>query len=105
MAKIVIKKRVELGFLGEEYEKDYLEFSSLPLSEYEKLLDQLEGVQEDNRKSLQLIKDILESRFLSGKFQDEEVVKEDLQQFDLETLTRCFELFTGRRTDENLEKA
>ena len=99
MANIVIKKRIELGFLGKEYEKDFLEFSSLSLAEYEAILGEMETIQEDNLKALKFIQSILEKRFLSGSFQNEAVNKEDLKQFDLETLTRCFELFTGRKTD------
>lgn len=99
MAKIVIKKKISLEFLGEDYKDDYLVFKSLSVSEYEGLLDKLEAVKEDGKKSLQFISEILDKQFLEGQFQNEKVEKQDLKDFDLETLTQCFELFTGRRTD------
>lgn len=41
MSKIVIKKHVSLAFLGEEYKDAELVFRSIPLSEYDKLMDDL----------------------------------------------------------------
>lgn len=98
MAKIVIKKRVGLDFLGEEYKDSYLEFKSLSLAEYQKLLDELKDIEEGSQ-SLSKILSILEDQFIVGKFQGEDVSKEDLKQFDIETMTKCFELFTGQQTD------
>lgn len=104
MATIIIKKRVTLEFLGEEYKDSYLEFKSLSLAEFEKLLVKLEPNQDNNKESIKLIAKVLEDQFISGKFLAEDVVKEDIRQFDLETLTRSFELFTGQRTDPKVEK-
>lgn len=99
MAIIVIRKKITLDFLGDEYKDDYLVFKALPLAEYEKLLSSLEDVTDDGKKSLQFIAKVLEDQYIEGKFQNEDVSKDDLKQFDLETLTRCFELFTGRTPD------
>lgn len=99
MANIVIKKRVDLDFLGKEYEGSYLIFKSLSLAEYEKLLDKLQDVGEDGKKSLALVLEVLTKQYIEGKFKGEDVAKEDLNQFDLETMTKCFELFTGQQTD------
>lgn len=38
MSKIVIKKRVSLAFLGDEYKEAELVFKSIPLSDYDKFI-------------------------------------------------------------------
>jgi hypothetical protein len=96
MAKISIEKKITLEFLGEKYKDDYLVFSSIALREYEKLLPELEAAGDNGQKSLAIIKKVLEDHFIEGKFQNEDVIKDDLADFDLETLTHCFELFTGQ---------
>lgn len=97
MAKIVIKKRVSLDFLGEDYKDSYLMFKSMPISAYEKVIDDF--AEADNKTSLKLTLKILEDNFVEGKFLGEDVVKEDLNQFDIETLVACLELFTGQKQD------
>lgn len=97
MANIVIKKKVSLEFLGEDYADSYLEFKSMPISAYEKLMEELEKVGSDNKESLKITLRILEDNFIGGKFLEEEVKKEDLVQFDIETLVNCLEYFTGQR--------
>lgn len=94
--KIVIKKQIGLEFLGEAYKDSYLTFRTMPLREYEEILPTIEAIGEDGKKSLNLIKTVLEDHFIEGKFEGEAVAKEDLQEFDLDTLTRCFQLFTGQ---------
>lgn len=97
MANIVIKKRVGLDFLGKDYADSYLEFKSISISEYEKLVGEMEDL--DNVQSVKKTVDILKSHFLDGKFQGETVNKEDLDQFDVQTLVTCLEYFTGQKTD------
>lgn len=104
MATIIIKKRVDLDFLGKDYEDSFLEFKSLSIAEYEKVLDDLNTVGEDNKAAVRLVLSILEKQFLGGSFLGEDVQKEDLKQFDLETMTKCFERFTGQQTDPKASK-
>lgn len=94
--KILIKKKITLEFLGDEYKDDYLTFASMPLKEYEAILPTLETVTGDGKKSFDLIKATLESHFIEGKFQNQDVTKEDLSDFDLNTLIKCFQSFTGQ---------
>lgn len=96
MATIVIKKKVSLEFLGEDYKDSYLTFKSMPISAYEKLMEELEKVGTDNKESLKITLRILEDNFIEGQFNGEEVKKEDLVQFDIETLVNCLEYFTGQ---------
>lgn len=94
--KIVIKKQISLEFLGEAFKDSYLTFRTMPLREYEELLPTIEGIGDDGKKSLNLIKKVLEEHFIEGKFENQEVTKDDLQEFDLDTLTKCFQMFTGQ---------
>ena len=96
MAKIVIRKKVTLEFLGDEYKDDYLVFKSMPLRDYESLLPELDKAQDDGKASVAIIRRVLEDNFIDGSFQGEAVIKENLADFDLPTLTKCFEVFTGQ---------
>lgn len=97
MAKIVIKNKITLEFLGEEYKDSYLEFKSMSISEYEGLLDQLNT--DDNKESLKVTVKVLTDHFIDGKFLGEKVEAADLVQFDIQTLITCLEYFTGQKND------
>lgn len=103
MAKIIIKKTVKLDFLGDEYKESYLTFKAIPIKDYEKIIEDIEKLQEDNKGSLNYIREVVPTYFLDGKFQDEDVVKEDLDDFDQETYLQIFQRITGQRQDENLD--
>lgn len=99
MAKIVIKKRVELGFLGDDYSDSYLIFRSIPVVEYSDIIKKAEAAN-DNQESMTYIIETLEKYFLSGSFQKENVAKEDIKQFDGDTILKCFESLTGQVATE-----
>lgn len=96
MAKIVIKKTIDLDFLGEEYKGSFLTFKAIPIGEFKKLTA---SVPEDGAKAVELILNVLKDKFVVGKFQGEDVAKEDLDQLDVETTTECFKLLTGQKLD------
>lgn len=98
MAEIIIKKKVTLEFLGEEYKDSYLTFKSIPIGEYEELIAKVDKVEED--KSMSEIMRILENYFVEGLFDGQKVNKEDVSQFDGETILKCFEALTGQKTVE-----
>lgn len=97
MAKIVIKRRVSLDFLGDDYKDSYLEFSSMNIKEYSDYFADAKKL--DEIKSMTLIMDALKRHFLSGKFLDQDVVADDLEQFDPQTLLKAFSNFTGATPD------
>lgn len=99
MANIVIKKKVSLEFLGEDYKDSYLTFKSMPISAYEKLLEELEKIDGNNKESLKVTLNILTENFVEGSFLEQDVTKDDLKQFDIQTLVTCLEMFTGQRQD------
>lgn len=98
MADIIIKKRVDLGFLGEDYKDSYITFRSIPVSEYEDLVKQVDSVEES--KSLPEIIKILEKYFVDGLFEGQKLAKDDIKQFDGETTIKFFETLTGQKTVE-----
>jgi hypothetical protein len=69
MSKLVIKKRVSLEFLGEDYKDAFIVFRSIPLAEYEQISKQLPTT---NKRftQLQQLKD-------SGEVSDEEQAEYD----------------------------
>lgn len=95
MAKILIPKRVSLEFLGEEFKDSYLIFKAMAWHEYERMLPEVEA-NDDNIKSANTIKEAILKHFIEGKFKGEAVEKEDLLEFDIDTLTKCFEVLTGQ---------
>lgn len=100
---IVIKKRVSLEFLGEEYREAYLVFRAIPAIDFDEVGTRLNEVEKDNASSVKIVLDVLKTYFLSGKFPDDagltDVNKEDLDGLDPISLTKCFQIFTGQEID------
>jgi len=103
MAKIIIERKVSLAFLGQKYKDSYLLFQAIPVGEYEKYLDKISDNKDDNKKSIRLVLQTLKTHFLGGKFSGEngleDIDKEDLEQFDGETIIHAFQALTGGKTD------
>lgn len=96
MANIVIKKRVNLDFLGDEYKNDYLVFKAIAVSKYKDLVD---GRPEEDNLQYEYVLKVLADNFIEGKFQDQDVDKKDLAEFDGETTLNCFARLTGQQPD------
>lgn len=99
---IVIKKRVSLGFLGEDYEKAYLVIKAVPVKEYEELLPRIDEA--DRLETIKVMTELLKSKFVEGKFPDAagklaDVTADDIDSFDEATLAECFLYATGQKTD------
>lgn len=93
---IVIKKKVSLDFLGEDYKDAYLVFRSLPLKDYEELSHKIDEAQQ-NEVASKFILNVLKEYFVRGSFPDmETVTKEDLDGLDIDTVLKCFSVFTGQ---------
>ena len=99
MANIVIKRKVMLDFLGDEYKDSYLVFKAVPVVAYNDLIARIDSVS-DQESMAEIIK-ILEDYFVDGVFNNEKVLKEDIKQFDGDTMLRCFETLTGQTRDES----
>lgn len=97
MAEIIIKKKVTLEHLGEEYKDSFVTFKSIPIGEYEKLAKEIDAV--EDKESMNKILEILGSYFFEGLFDGQKLSKEDMSQFDGETILKFFETLTGQKAD------
>ena len=105
---IVIKKRVSLDFLGEDYKDAYLVFQSIPAGDFDELLPQHKNPKEGDDNSSKLLLDLLKKYFIKGEFPDDDgklstVESDDLTGLDLTSLVKCFQLFTGQELDPKVE--
>lgn len=101
MGKIVIKKKISLDFLGEDYKEGYLVFKSIALKDFEKYQTEIASNKDNEEASAKLIIKILSENFEGGKFPDDEgnlfdVEKEQLQDFDVTTIVNTFKILTGQ---------
>lgn len=96
MAKIVIKKKIFLSFLGDEYKEDYFEFTSVPVKEFSEVSEVLQKNKEDAKGIVETLSNILKSHFSSGSFQGEELAPENIDDLDLKSLTQLFIDLTGQ---------
>ena len=98
MSKIVIKKRIGLDFLGDEYKDSYLVFKSIPMREYKEFIEAAKGKDED--KAVDFISEKISELFIEGKFFDgKELIdldKEDLLDLDIATTVQVFKILTGQ---------
>lgn len=100
MADLVIKKKLELDYLGEEYKDSYLVFKSVPVKDYTDLMKKISDVEEgDNNAATLVMLDLLKQYFVDGVFQNSKVLKDDLDQLDGETVVKCFQTLTGQFPD------
>ena len=70
MSRIVIKRKISLDFIGEDYKDCYLEFKTIPMKEYEKYVQQA-SENKDEKKAIEFITKTLQDLYISGKFIDE----------------------------------
>lgn len=103
MAKIVIKKRINLDFLGKEYEGGFVEFKSLSIKDVQGKLDDITNVGDDNKKAVDMMLNLLNECFIGGKFVSgettEDIVKEDLEDFDVASIIKFFQILSGQDGD------
>lgn len=99
---LIIKKRVSLEFLGEEYKDAYVVFRSIPAIDLADIIGKTEG-KEDSAVLIPIFIDTLQKYFLEGKAGEEDITKEDVGQFDANTVTTCFSILAGRDIDPKAE--
>lgn len=98
MAEIIIKKRVDLGYLGEDYKDSYLTFKSIAVRDFPAVIKKLDSVGDDDslEKKLKTMLSVLEEHYVEGIYDKQKVEKEDIGKFDQETILRAFEKLTGQ---------
>jgi hypothetical protein len=93
---IVIKKRVSLDFLGEEYKGSYLIVGAVPISEIESM---------KNEK----VYEVVEKHFIEGKIKqgDEfvDITKDNIKELSGDVFVKVFDVISGKlspKLDEQL---
>lgn len=98
---LVIRKKVTLEFLGDEYKDAYLVFRALPIKDLQEIQDKMPKEDaKDRSQAIPIMLDVLKEYFLSGKSPDEDgnlqdVTKEDLDNLDSSTAIECFQALSG----------
>jgi len=105
---IVIKKRVSLDFLGEDYSGAYLVFQSIPAIDFDEVVVQLKEIEKNGSGQVAYLIGLLQKYFVSGEFPNDKnelvaVAADDLKGLDADALTKCFQLFTGQEPDPKVE--
>lgn len=105
MSKIVIRKKISLDFLGEDYKEGYLEFKTIPMRDYQRYVKTATDTK-DESKAVDFIIDTLGELFLSGKFPNEkgeleDLTKDDLGDLDVATVVTVFKILTGQDQNPN----
>lgn len=101
---LVIKRRVSLDFLGEDYKDCFLTFKSTPVGKFEELQAKMATFEDKPAGSITFILNLLKDNFIVGKSLDEndelsDVTKDDLDNLDPGSLVACFQIFTGGELD------
>lgn len=96
---LVIKKKVSLDFLGEEYKDSYIEFKSIPARDLPDIMDKSSQAGEDSKKLIPIFIEVLQKYFLDGENGEEKITKEDIGELDAESVLNCFQILTGQSID------
>lgn len=102
---IVIKKKVSLDFLGDDYKEAYITFKAIPVKDYAALMAKMpKGEEPDDGKAITLMVEMLEKYFYEGKFPNDEgtledLKKEDVADLDQEAAIKCFQRLAGQDPD------
>lgn len=93
---LVIKRKVSLDFLGEEYKEAHLVFQSIPIKDFDDITEKISKSQEDN-KATAFILSVLKKYFIEGQFPGvEKLTADDLDGLDQESTLKCFSVLTGQ---------
>lgn len=102
---LVIRKRVDLDFLGEDYKESYITFKAIPIKDFELIQKTQSEIGEDNIKALHFILENLKKYFIEGKGIDEnkkviDLVIDDIGELDQASIIKCFQALTGIGVNE-----
>ena len=105
MSRIVIKRKIPLDFIGQEYKDCYLEFKTIPMKDYEKYVE-MASANKDEKKAVGFITETLKDLFVSGKFVGDknelfDVKADELGDFDMNVMITVFKTLTGQDQNPN----
>lgn len=104
---LVIRKRISLDFLGEEYKDAYLVFRAIPVNDLSEIQKGLPSQEDgDNTQAIPVMLNVIKKYFLNGQAPGEsgeleQVNVEDLDLIDANTAIHCFQGLSG--VEGNLE--
>lgn len=110
MATFVVKKKIELAFLGEGWEQAYITFSPFSFADNEKLLKLRSKVNTDNpedttqegaEEASNNIITLLQDKFIEGKGYDGEklvdITKDNLKDLPMEIINEALSTLQGKK--------
>jgi hypothetical protein len=104
MPKILVRKKVTLEFLGEEYKEGFVNFSSISMREYDDIDKKLADLKKegDDHSSVAFVRDMVLERFLNGKFpvdgKLEDIEKDDLLDLPTEFFIQAMAQLNGSQS-------
>jgi hypothetical protein len=93
--KLDITKKVSLDYLGEGWEKCYLEFRLPSYGDLSKLTVSEGTDAEKVEKGLETIVGLFKSGLAISEGKETEVKGEDIRDFPIEVITKCFKAISG----------
>lgn len=103
MTKFAIKKKIDLGFLGSEWEQCYITLVPLAVKEFEKIqriAPKDENDAEAGIEAMNAMLDIVREHFVEGKsFDGTSIVsidRDDISDLPMEILTLCINSLAGK---------
>lgn len=93
---IVIKKRVSLEFIGDDYKDSYIVFKALAIKEYADLQSKAKALEEDPEKSLEFIINTVKDRFIEGSVEGKDITADDLTDFPGDVFLEFFNNIRGQ---------
>jgi len=93
--KLDVIKKVSLEYLGENWKESYLEFRLPSYSDLKNLIDDKATDQEKVEKGLETIIGLFKGGKAISEGKEVEVKSEDIRDFPIEVITRCFKAISG----------
>lgn len=98
VTEIVIRRRVSLGFLGDDYQESYLILKAIPVQDFD-TVDKEAKAAADQKKSFEYIQNKIKSSFIEGKLQQGgkmiDLSVDDLGALPIDAFIQAYERITG----------
>lgn len=101
MAEIVIKKRISLEFLGDDYKDGFIVFKSIPVKDYEGILKDVEQAEKrGNTDAMRLVRRLVTERLIEGEIPQDghkiPITPENLGDLPGEVYFEAMQQLTGK---------
>lgn len=101
MAEIVVKKRITLEFLGEDYKDGYIVFESIPVKDYERIIKEVEVAEKSGgSEAMNLVKKLVTGRLVEGEIPQDggmvAITKDNLADLPGDVFLEAMQQLTGK---------